>query len=146
MVVTICWAESCLFGAHAGVGVYSATEEGMSTRPYALLAQHYDVLFLGSRAPLDAARQHALGRVLPGVTAACDLACGTGTTALALARKGIGALAPGPAPDYRPKLRSSLRSSAISLRNSATDFSPASSAPSFSASRPMKNVARVAVT
>jgi hypothetical protein len=30
-----------------------------------------------------------LGRILPHVEAACDLACGTGTTALNLARKGI---------------------------------------------------------
>jgi len=57
-----------------------------------------------------------------------------------------GAVAPGLRVVYRPKLRSSSRSSAISLRSAATDFSPASSALSFSASRPMKNVASVAVT
>lgn len=38
---------------------------------------------------MDAARERLLGRILPCVETACDLACGTGTTALALARKGI---------------------------------------------------------
>jgi SAM-dependent methyltransferase len=38
---------------------------------------------------MDAARQRVLGRILPHVESACDLACGTGTTALALAREGI---------------------------------------------------------
>lgn len=38
---------------------------------------------------MDAARERLLGRILPGVETACDLACGTGTTALALAREGI---------------------------------------------------------
>jgi len=88
----------------------------MSTRPYALLAQHYDVLFLGSRAPLDAARQHALGRALPGVTAACDLACGTGTVALALARKGIRVYAVDASPDMCRITRNKARRSRIRVR------------------------------
>src|SRR5208282_5999159 len=41
------------------------------------------------RFPIDAARERVLGRILPQVETACDLACGTGTTALILARKGI---------------------------------------------------------
>lgn len=60
------------------------------TRPYRWLAQYYDELFSPSRFPIDAARQRVLGRILPQVETACDIACGTGTTALALARKGIG--------------------------------------------------------
>jgi SAM-dependent methyltransferase len=58
-------------------------------RPYKWLAQYYDQLFSSSRFPIDAARKHILGRILPRVETACDLACGTGTTALALAREGI---------------------------------------------------------
>jgi SAM-dependent methyltransferase len=58
-------------------------------RPYRWLAQYYDELFLSLRHPMDAARERVLGRILPGVETACDLACGTGTTALALARRGI---------------------------------------------------------
>lgn len=58
-------------------------------RPYRWLAQYYDELFSSSRVPIDAVREHILGRILPHVETACDLACGTGTTALILARKGI---------------------------------------------------------
>jgi SAM-dependent methyltransferase len=61
----------------------------MKSTPYASLARHYDAFFLGLRGPLDAARRHALAAILPGVKTACDLACGTGTTALAFARLGI---------------------------------------------------------
>lgn len=38
---------------------------------------------------MDDAREKILGRILPRVTTACDLACGTGATALLLARRGI---------------------------------------------------------
>lgn len=58
-------------------------------RPYHRLAQYYDELFLSYRAPLDSARERILQRVLPVIRSACDLACGTGTTALMLARRGI---------------------------------------------------------
>lgn len=58
-------------------------------RPYKWLAQYYDQLFSSFRTPIDAARQRVLARILPHVESACDLACGTGTTALALAREGI---------------------------------------------------------
>lgn len=56
---------------------------------YRWLAQYYDEFFSPFRSPIDAARERALGRILPRVETACDLACGSGTTALALARKGI---------------------------------------------------------
>ena len=58
-------------------------------RPYKWLAQYCDELFSSFRSPIDAQRQHVLGRILPHTKSACDLACGTGTTALALAREGI---------------------------------------------------------
>jgi SAM-dependent methyltransferase len=58
-------------------------------RPYRWLAQYYDKFFAIFRSPIDAARERVLGRILPHVETACDIACGTGTTALALARKGI---------------------------------------------------------
>jgi SAM-dependent methyltransferase len=61
----------------------------MSTRPYNWLALHYDRFFERWRSPIDAQRRHVLGRILPRVGSACDLACGTGTTAVALAREGI---------------------------------------------------------
>jgi SAM-dependent methyltransferase len=60
-----------------------------SIRPYRWLAEYYDEFFLPYRWTVDVARQHVLGRILPRVEAACDLACGTGTTAVTLAREGI---------------------------------------------------------
>jgi SAM-dependent methyltransferase len=59
------------------------------TRPYRWLAQYYDEVFSSFRTPMDAARRRVLGRILPHVESACDVACGTGTTALTLAREGI---------------------------------------------------------
>ncbi len=58
-------------------------------RPYQWLAQHYDEIFGPMRGPIDAARKKLLARILPKVGTGCDLACGTGSTAVALARGGI---------------------------------------------------------
>lgn len=58
-------------------------------RPYRWLAQYYDQVFTPLRFPIEAARQCVLGPILPRVESACDPACGTGTTALTLAGKGI---------------------------------------------------------
>ncbi len=58
-------------------------------RPYQWLARYYDELFLPVRHPIDVAREHVLRRIWPRIQSACDLACGTGTTALLLARRGI---------------------------------------------------------
>lgn len=60
-----------------------------AVRPYRWLAQYYDDLFSSSRPPIDMARERLLGQILRRVETACDLACGTGTTALALSRRGI---------------------------------------------------------
>ncbi|HEV2399293.1 MAG TPA: class I SAM-dependent methyltransferase [Candidatus Sulfotelmatobacter sp.] len=58
-------------------------------RPYHWLAKYYDQLFLPFRSPIDKCREHVLRDILPRVQTACDLACGTGTTAVTLARRGI---------------------------------------------------------
>ena len=58
-------------------------------KPYRWLAQYYDEVFSSARFPIDVARERLLSRIMPSVGTACDLACGTGTTALILARKGI---------------------------------------------------------
>jgi len=58
-------------------------------KPYRWLAQYYDEFFSSFRFPIDAARERLLSRIMPSLGTACDLACGTGTTALILARKGI---------------------------------------------------------
>ena len=75
-------------GYNAATGGWHMPSSSM-IRPYRWLAQYYDELFSFHRVPFDAAREHILGRILPHVETACDLACGTGTTALLLARQGI---------------------------------------------------------
>ena len=60
-----------------------------ANRPYRWLADYYDRLFTFHADWFEAARESILGDVLPRVKSACDLCCGTGTTALALARRGI---------------------------------------------------------
>jgi SAM-dependent methyltransferase len=57
--------------------------------PYRWLAQYYDRLFDFHLPWYQAARDQLLGGILPTVESACDLACGTGTTAVLLARSGI---------------------------------------------------------
>lgn len=58
-------------------------------RPYRWLAEYYDQFFTFHLPWFEQARQTVLRRILPGVASACDLACGTGTTALHLMRAGI---------------------------------------------------------
>ena len=58
-------------------------------QPYEWLAKFYDEVFLPHRSPLDRARNKLLRSILPGVESACDLACGTGVTALTFARRRI---------------------------------------------------------
>lgn len=60
-----------------------------ANRPYGLVAEHYDQLFTFHLPWYEAAQQRILGGILLHLESACDLACGTGTTALVLARKGI---------------------------------------------------------
>ncbi len=63
--------------------------KGSNIRPYALLAQYYDRFFDFHLTFYRRARREILAELLPQVRSACDLACGTGTTALELARQGI---------------------------------------------------------
>ena len=58
-------------------------------KPYRWLAEYYDKVFTVHRPWGEAARRALLGAILPRIESACDLACGTGTTALQLAKRGI---------------------------------------------------------
>jgi SAM-dependent methyltransferase len=58
-------------------------------RGYNLLASYYDVFFTSHRKWWDLARQAVLGETLTTATSGCDLACGTGSTAVALASQGL---------------------------------------------------------
>jgi len=85
-------------------------------RPYRWLAHYYDEIFSPFRAPINAAREHILGRILPHVETACDLACGTGTTALILARKGIRMYAVDLSPGMCRLAREKARRAGLPLR------------------------------
>jgi len=56
---------------------------------YKLLARYYDQFFTFHLPWYRHARHRLLHQILPKVRTACDLACGTGTTAVELARGGI---------------------------------------------------------
>ncbi|MGH9455688.1 MAG: class I SAM-dependent DNA methyltransferase, partial [Terriglobia bacterium] len=60
---------------------------------YGLLACYYDQFFIFHLDWYRRARRIVLGKILPHVGSVCDLACGTGTTALELASRGIKAFA-----------------------------------------------------
>ncbi len=83
--------------------------------PYKWLALYFDKVFASSRSPADAARHRVLGRMLPHVASACDLACGTGTTALALAREGIKMFAVDLSPDMCRIAREKARRARLPL-------------------------------
>jgi len=64
-------------------------EKQSAPRQYGLLARYYDQFFTFHHDWYRGARQKVLGKILLQVRSACDLACGTGTTAIELARLGI---------------------------------------------------------
>jgi len=64
-------------------------QRALADQPYTLLARYYDQFFTSHVSGYRRALQQLLGEILPRVRSACDLACGTGTTALEFARRGI---------------------------------------------------------
>jgi len=62
---------------------------GTTVNRYHWLARYYDQVFAFAPSWGQPARERILGPILPHVKSACDLACGTGSTAVALARRGI---------------------------------------------------------
>ena len=89
-------------------------------RPYAWLARYYDSFFELFRHPMDAARERILGRILENLEAAhgsaCDLACGTGTTAIGLARRGFRMFAVDLSPAMCRLAREKAKSVRVALR------------------------------
>jgi SAM-dependent methyltransferase len=84
--------------------------------PYKWLARYYDRIFAFGRTWSAAARQQILGPILPHVESACDLACGTGTTALLLARQGIRMFAVDLSPEMCRIAREKARRARVPLR------------------------------
>ena len=88
----------------------------MPDSPYKLLALYYDQLFEPLRRPMGRARRQILGDILKRTTAACDLACGTGTTAVELARRGIRMFALDASPAMCRLARRKARASGVRVR------------------------------
>lgn len=83
---------------------------------YHQLAVHFDEIFLPLRGPLDEARRKLLAPRLGAVRRACDLACGTGTTALELARNGIETYAVDLSPEMCRLTREKARKAGLPVR------------------------------
>jgi SAM-dependent methyltransferase len=97
----------------------------MSAKPYKWLAQYYDRLFNTFMPWTDASRAEVVGPLLPRVTSACDLACGTGRTALQLAGQGIRMFGVDLAPEMCRQARQKARAARLPLtviRANMTDF------------------------
>jgi SAM-dependent methyltransferase len=88
----------------------------MADSPYKLLAVYYDRLFEPIRRPMERARRQILGKILMRVEAACDLACGTGTTAVEFARRGIRTYGVDASPEMVRLARRKARSEAVPVR------------------------------
>lgn len=58
-------------------------------RPYRWLARYFDEVFGGGPNWAETARLDILGPILPRIASACDLACGTGATALWFSRRNL---------------------------------------------------------
>ena len=93
-----------------------------NVKPYRWLAKYYDEFFGPFRAPLDAARETLLRPVMAGVHSACDLACGTGTTALKFAARGIETYAVDLSPAMYREVRAKARSAGLRVRVARGDM------------------------
>jgi SAM-dependent methyltransferase len=88
-----------------------------SNRPYKYLAEFYDRIFTPDVTVVqEAARQAVLGSILPRVYSACDLACGTGRTAVSLAKSGIRTFAVDNSPGMCCLARERARQKGVALR------------------------------
>jgi SAM-dependent methyltransferase len=85
-------------------------------KPYHLLARYYDEIFGGLRAPIDATRERILEKVLRNAQSACDLACGTGQTALWFARRGVRTFAVDLSPSMVRATREKVRAAGLPVR------------------------------
>jgi len=85
-------------------------------KPYRWLAEYYDRIFGKGREPFTAARRHVLEQHMAGVTTACDLACGTGHTALEFAARGIRTYAVDLSPGMCRAARTKVREAGANVR------------------------------
>ena len=83
---------------------------------YNLLAVYYDRLFEPIRAPMGRIRRQLLADILKRAKSACDLACGTGTTAVELARRGMRVYAVDASPQMCQLVRQKDRKARVRVR------------------------------
>jgi len=83
--------------------------------PYRWIAKYYDHLF-EFRRPFDTAHETTILPLLEKVTSACDLCCGTGTTALNFANLGIPTYAVDLSPEMCRQARAKARKTGLPLR------------------------------
>jgi SAM-dependent methyltransferase len=102
-------------------------EEGPSddvpvNEPYGLLAQYYDHLCDYAAALNRHARSQILRTVLPKVQRVCDLACGSGETAVELARRGLEVHAVDLSPVFCETVRSKARKAGVTVHVHCQDM------------------------
>ncbi|MGH9804691.1 MAG: class I SAM-dependent methyltransferase [Candidatus Acidiferrales bacterium] len=93
-----------------------------SHKPYGMLARFYDTLADYAPAMNRHARERILGRILDQVRSACDLACGSGETALALAHRGLKVYAVDLSPTFCRITRRKARRARLPVRVLCADM------------------------
>lgn len=83
--------------------------------PYTLLAEHYDDVFVFANPWRESARERILGRILNRAASCCDLACGTGSTAIDLAKRGLKVYAVDLSPTMCDKARAKAARESVDL-------------------------------
>jgi SAM-dependent methyltransferase len=87
----------------------------MPSDVYHWLAKYYDHLFEYRRS-FDAAREVIVGPILRRANSACDLGCGTGTTALLFASRGLKTFAVDLSPEMCRAARRKAREARLPLK------------------------------
>ena len=84
--------------------------------PYSYLGRFYDEVTRGSPAMNRHARKKILGKLLPRIRSVCDLGCGSGTTAVELARGGREVHAVDASPTQCRQARAKSRKAGVAVR------------------------------
>jgi SAM-dependent methyltransferase len=84
--------------------------------PYSILSRFYDQVTRGSAGMSGHARRKVLGRILHKARVVCDLGCGTGTTAVELARSGKKVYAVDASPGQCKQARAKAREAKADVR------------------------------
>lgn len=91
-------------------------------KPYRLLAHFYDQMQTDAPQMNRHAREKVLGKILPRIRSVCDLGCGTGTTAVELARRGLQVYAVDFSPAMCRLARQKARRAGLPVRVICTDM------------------------